>query len=70
MNSPVDAAANADYGAKNKGANDLAKEKAGEYKVIADMEKAVEKIKMTTAADKRAGKAKDDDDESSVIKTM
>ena len=34
------------------------------------VEKALEKIKKTPAPVKRAGKAKDDDDESSVIKTM
>ena len=69
-NSPDDAAAKADYEAKNNAANDLANEKAGEDNVIADVEKALEKIKKTPAPVKRAGKAKDDDDESSVIKTM
>lgn len=68
-NSPDDAAAKADYEAKNNAANDLANEKAGEDNVIADVEKALEKIKKTPAPVKRAGKAKDDDDESSVIKT-
>lgn len=69
-NNPNDAAAKADYEAKNNAANDLANEKAGEDNVIADVEKALEKIKKTPAPVKRAGKAKDDDDESSVIKTM
>lgn len=70
-NHPDDAAAKADFEAKNNEASDLANKKAGEDNVIADVDKALEKIRKTPAPVKRAGKAKDaDDDESSVIKTM
>lgn len=71
-NNPEDAAAKADYEAKEKEYNDLFAEKTGEEKVIVAVEKALEKIKKTPAPSKTVKSLddKEDDDESSVIKKM
>lgn len=68
---PNDAAAKADYEAKEKVYNELASEKTGEDKVIAAVEKALEKVKKTPVPTKKAASGDDrEDDESSVIKTI
>lgn len=68
---PNDAAAKADYEAKEKVYNELASEKTGEDKVITAVEKALEKVKKTPVPTKKAASGDDrEDDESSVIKTI
>ncbi|WP_300776492.1 hypothetical protein [uncultured Akkermansia sp.] len=68
---PGDAAAKADYEAKEKIYNELSSQKTGEDKVITAVEKALEKVKKTPVPSKKAASAEDrEDDESSVIKTI
>ncbi len=68
---PGDAAAKADYEAKEKIYNELSSQKTGEDKVITAVEKALEKVKKTPVPAKKAASAEDrEDDESSVIKTI
>jgi len=68
---PNDAAAKADYEAKEKAYNELASQKTGEDKVIAAVDKALEKVRKTPVPTKKAVSAEDrEDDESSVIKTI
>ncbi len=68
---PNDAAAKADYEAKEKVYNDLASQKTGEDKVITAVDKALEKVKKTPVPTKKADSRDDrEDDESSVIKTI
>lgn len=67
---PNDAAAKADYEAKEKVYNELASEKTGEDKVITAVEKALEKVKKTPVPTKKAAADDREDDESSVIKTI
>lgn len=68
---PNDAAAKADYEAKEKVYNELASEKTGEDKVITAVEKALEKVKKTPVPTRKAASGDDrEDDESSVIKTI
>lgn len=67
---PNDAAAKADYEAKEKVYNELASEKTGEDKVITAVEKALEKVKKTPVPTKKAASDDREDDESSVIKTI
>lgn len=68
---PGDAAAKADYEAKEKVYNELSSQKTGEDKVIAAVDKALEKVRKTPVPARKAASAEDrDDDESSVIKTI
>lgn len=68
---PNDAAAKADYEAKEKVYNELASQKTGEDKVITAVDKALEKVSKKPVPTKKAGSAEDrEDDESSVIKTI
>lgn len=68
---PGDAAAKADYEAKEKIYNELSSQKTGEDKVIAAVDKALEKVRKTPVPTKKAASAEDrDDDDSSVIKTI
>lgn len=68
---PNDAAAKADYEAKEKVYNELASQKTGEDKVIMAVDKALEKVRKTPVPAKKAASAEDrEDDESSVIKTI
>lgn len=68
---PNDAAAKADYEAKERVYNELASEKTGEDKVITAVEKALEKVKKTPVPTRKAASGDDrEDDESSVIKTI
>lgn len=68
---PDDAAAKADYEAKEKAYNELASQKTGEDKVIAAVDKALEKVRKTPVPTKKAPSLDDrEDDESSVIKTI
>lgn len=68
---PNDAAAKADYEAKEKVYNELASEKTGEDKVVTAVEKALEKVRKTPVPSKKAASGDDrEDDESSVIKTI
>ena len=68
---PGDAAAKADYEAKEKIYNELSSQKTGEDKVIAAVDKALEKVRKTPVPTRKAASAEDrDDDDSSVIKTI
>lgn len=68
---PGDAAAKADYEAKEKIYNKLSSQKTGEDKVIAAVDKALEKVRKTPVPTRKAASAEDrDDDDSSVIKTI
>lgn len=68
---PGDAAAKADYEAKEKIYNELSSQKTGEDKVIAAVDKALEKVRKMPVPTKKAASAEDrDDDDSSVIKTI
>lgn len=68
---PNDAAAKADYEAKEKIYNDLSSQKTGEDKVIVAVDKALEKVRKTPVPSRNADKSGDgDDDDSSVIKTI
>lgn len=67
---PNDAAAKADYEVKEKEYNDLTKQKTGEDKVIAAVEKAMEKVKKTPVPTKKTNSDEDENDETSAIKTI
>ena len=68
---PNDAAAKADYEAKEKIYNELASQKTGEDKVITAVDKALEKVRKTPVPTRKAASSDDrEDDESSVIKTI
>lgn len=68
---PNDAAAKADYEAKEKVYNELASQKTGEDKVIVAVDKALEKVRKTPVPARKAASGDDrEDDESSVIKTI
>ncbi len=68
---PGDAAAKADYEAKEKIYNELSSQKTGEDKVIAAVDKALEKVRKTPVPTRKAASAEDrDDDDSSGIKTI
>lgn len=68
---PGDTAAKADYEAKEKIYNELSSQKTGEDKVIAAVDKALEKVRKTPVPTRKAASAEDrDDDDSSVIKTI
>lgn len=68
---PGDAAAKADYEAKEKIYNELSSQKTGEDKVIAAVDKALEKVRKMPVPTRKAASAEDrDDDDSSVIKTI
>ena len=61
----------ADYEAKEKIYNELSSQKTGEDKVIAAVDKALEKVRKTPVPTRKAASAEDrDDDDSSVIKTI
>ena len=65
------AALKADYEAKEKIYNELSSQKTGEDKVIAAVDKALEKVRKTPVPTRKAASAEDrDDDDSSVIKTI
>ena len=71
MANPGEAAAKADYEAKEKIYNELSSQKTGEDKVIAAVDKALEKVRKTPVPTRKAASAEDrDDDDSSVIKTI
>lgn len=68
---PNDAAAKADYEAKEKIYNELASQKTGEDKVITAVDKALEKVRKTPVPTRKAASSDDrEEDESSVIKTI
>ena len=63
--------ANPGDAAKEKIYNELSSQKTGEDKVIAAVDKALEKVRKTPVPTKKAASAEDrDDDDSSVIKTI
>ena len=68
---PNDAAAKADYEAKEKIYNALASQKTGEDKVITAVDKALEKVRKTPVPTRKAASSDDrEEDESSVIKSI